>query len=84
MMEPGAGIGREMGDGERADAQIDSFISRRDEQRRKSEPERETLPPWVYRQEYECSFEETDDQVFTLDTIERAVTDHVKPLFGVG
>jgi hypothetical protein len=46
--------------------------------------ERETLPPWVYRQEYECSFEETDDQVFTLDVIERAVTSDVKPLFGVG
>ena len=46
--------------------------------------ERETLPSWVYRQEYECSFEETDDQVFTLDVIERAVTSEVKPLFGAG
>jgi hypothetical protein len=46
------------------------------------EEERETLPPWVFRQEYECSFEETDDQVFTLDMIERAVTSEVKPLFG--
>jgi hypothetical protein len=48
------------------------------------EEERETLPPWVFRQEYECSFEETDDQVFTLDMIERAVTSEVKPLFVAG
>ena len=46
------------------------------------EEERETLPPWVFRQEYECSFEETEDAVFTLDMIERAVTSEVKPLFG--
>jgi hypothetical protein len=46
------------------------------------EEKRETLPLWVFRQEYECSFEETDDQVFTLDMIERAVTSGVKPLFG--
>src|ERR687894_254792 len=31
------------------------------------EEEREALPPWVFRQEYGCSFEETDDQVFTTD-----------------
>jgi hypothetical protein len=48
------------------------------------EEERETLPPWVFRQEYECSFEETEDQVFTLDMIKRAVTSDVKPLFGAG
>jgi hypothetical protein len=48
------------------------------------EEERETLPPWVFRQEYECSFEETEDAVFTLDMIERAVTSDVKPLFGAG
>jgi len=48
------------------------------------EEERETLPPWVFRQEYECSFEETEDAVFTLDMIERAVTGKVKPLFGAG
>jgi hypothetical protein len=45
------------------------------------EEERAALPPWVYRQEYECSFEETEDVVFTRDLIERAVTDEVKPLF---
>jgi hypothetical protein len=45
------------------------------------EEERAALPSWVYRQEYECSFEETEDQVFTTDMIDRAVTDEVKPLF---
>ena len=45
------------------------------------EEERRSLPGWVYRQEYECSFEETEDQVFTTEMVERAVTDEVKPLF---
>src|SRR3712207_6182277 len=45
------------------------------------EEERASLPPWVYRQEYECSFEETEDQVFTTDLVERAVSSDVKPLF---
>ena len=45
------------------------------------EEERASLPPWVYRQEYECCFEETKDQVFTTDLIDRAVTSEVKPLF---
>jgi hypothetical protein len=44
--------------------------------------ERESLPPFIYRQEYECSFEETEDQVFTTDMIDRAVSDEVQPLFG--
>jgi Terminase large subunit, T4likevirus-type, N-terminal len=48
------------------------------------EEERSVLPPWVFRQEYECSFEETEDQVFTHEMIERAVTSEVKPLFGTG
>ena len=39
------------------------------------------LPPFIYRQEYECSFEDTEDQVFTSDLIDAAVTDEVKPLF---
>ena len=46
------------------------------------EEEREALPSWVYRQEYECSFEETEDQVFTTEMVERAVTPEVTPLFG--
>jgi hypothetical protein len=48
------------------------------------EEERAALPGWVYRQEYECSFEETEDQVFTTTMIERAVTSEVAPLFGNG
>jgi len=46
------------------------------------EEERASLPSWVFRQEYECSFEETEDQVFTTDMIERAVSADVAPLFG--
>ncbi len=45
------------------------------------EEERASLPPFIFRQEYECSFEETEDQVFTTDMIDRALTDEVKPLF---
>ena len=48
------------------------------------EEERQTLPSWVFRQEYECSFEETEDQVFTTEMVERAVTSEVTPLFGGG
>jgi Terminase large subunit, T4likevirus-type, N-terminal len=48
------------------------------------EEEREALPSWVYRQEYECSFEETEDQVFTHEMVERALTPEVAPLFGSG
>jgi hypothetical protein len=46
--------------------------------------ERAALPSWVYRQEYCCSFEETEDQVFTTSMIERAVSSEVTPLFGTG
>jgi Terminase large subunit, T4likevirus-type, N-terminal len=48
------------------------------------EEERRALPSWVFRQEYECSFEETEDQVFTTEMVERAVTPEVTPLFGGG
>src|SRR5215208_5463740 len=48
------------------------------------EEERASLPPFIFRQEYECSFEETEDQVFTTDMIDRALTDEVKRLFGMG
>jgi phage terminase large subunit-like protein len=48
------------------------------------EEERAALPSWVYRQEYECSFEETEDQVFTTEMVEQAVTSEVTPLFGSG
>src|SRR5215208_1496350 len=46
--------------------------------------EEESLPPFIFRQEYKCSFEETEDQVFTTDLIDRAVTSEVKPLFASG
>jgi hypothetical protein len=46
------------------------------------EEERAALPSWVYRQEYECSFEETEDQVFTTEMVDAAVSAGVKPLFG--
>src|SRR5918992_5769654 len=46
------------------------------------EEERDALPSCVYRQEYEASFEETEDTVFTHEMVERAVTAEVTPLFG--
>jgi hypothetical protein len=46
------------------------------------EEERAVLPSWVYRQEYDCSFEQTDDQVFTQEMVEAALSSDVKPLFG--
>ena len=48
------------------------------------EEERRVLPSWVFRQEYECSFEDTEDQVFTTEMVEQAVTSEVTPLFGSG
>jgi hypothetical protein len=46
------------------------------------EEERRALPARMYRQEYECSFEEVDDAVFAYDLIEEAITPEVAPLFG--
>jgi hypothetical protein len=46
------------------------------------EEERRALPARVYRQEYECSFEETDDQVFAHEDVEAAISSEVTPLFG--
>jgi hypothetical protein len=48
------------------------------------EEERRALPAWAYRQEYCCSFEQTDDAVFDTEMVEAAITDEVKPLFGTG
>lgn len=45
------------------------------------EDERKSLPAWVYRQEYECSFEDTSDQVFPYDDVVAALDENVKPLF---
>jgi hypothetical protein len=46
--------------------------------------ERRSLPDWVYRQEYQCSFEETEDAVFTTEMVDAAVSTDVAPLFGEG
>jgi phage FluMu gp28-like protein len=43
--------------------------------------ERRALPDRVFRQEYMCSFEETDDQVFSFEDVEAALSDEVAPLF---
>jgi hypothetical protein len=48
------------------------------------EEERRALPASVFRQEYECSFEELEDQVFSTAHVERAITDEVTLLFGRG
>jgi hypothetical protein len=48
------------------------------------EEERQSLPRRVYRQEYECSFEETDNQVFSFEDVAAAISPDVKPLFGAG
>jgi hypothetical protein len=46
--------------------------------------ERRALPARIFRQEYECSFEETDDQVFSYEDVAAAISDEVTPLFGGG
>jgi len=43
--------------------------------------ERRALPEWIYRQEYENSFEDTEDQLFGYDLVSAAVTPEVTPLF---
>jgi hypothetical protein len=37
-----------------------------------------------FRQEFNCEFVETTDQVFSYDTINEAFDDNVKPLFVTG
>jgi len=44
--------------------------------------ERASLPAWIYRQEYECSFEETLDQVFSYEHVHAALSADIEPLFG--
>jgi hypothetical protein len=46
--------------------------------------ERANMPLAWYRQEYECSFEETEDAVFSYEHVSAAITDEVLPLFGGG
>ena len=42
------------------------------------EEERAALGPWWYRQEYECEFSETVDQVFGYDLVQRALSTDVR------
>jgi hypothetical protein len=46
--------------------------------------ERRALPSRVYRQEYECSFEDVEDAVFAFEDVETAITEEVSPLFTGG
>ena len=48
-------IGREIAAGERAEAELDSFISRRHEQRRKSESECELEAAWAAAEKREAA-----------------------------
>jgi hypothetical protein len=45
------------------------------------EEERRTLPAHIFRQEYEASFEATDDQVFAFADVQAALSPDVAPLF---
>jgi len=45
------------------------------------EEERRALGDWFFRQEYECEFVDTVDQIFTRDQIEAAFSPDVAPLF---
>jgi hypothetical protein len=45
------------------------------------EEERQSLPDRVYRQEYECSFEEAEDQAFSYEEVAAAISAEVTPLF---
>jgi Terminase large subunit, T4likevirus-type, N-terminal len=42
--------------------------------------ERRTNPDYIYRQEYECSFEATEDQIFTEEMVRGALDETVEPL----
>jgi Terminase large subunit, T4likevirus-type, N-terminal len=46
------------------------------------EEERQALPRRIYRQEYECSFEDTEDAVFAYEDVQAAISSEVTPLFG--
>ncbi len=46
------------------------------------EEERRSLPARIFRQEYECSFEDVDDAVFAYEDVEAAISSEVTPLFG--
>jgi hypothetical protein len=44
--------------------------------------ERAALPFWIYRQEYECSFEDLEDALFGYELVESSMSAEVTPLFG--
>jgi phage terminase large subunit-like protein len=46
--------------------------------------ERRELGQWLYRQEYQCEFVDTMDQLFRSEDIDRAFDPDVKPLFESG
>jgi hypothetical protein len=48
--------------------------------RRFLKEERTILGEHCFRQEYLCEFEDTEDHVFDTGVVERAITEHVKPL----
>jgi hypothetical protein len=45
------------------------------------EREKAMIGDWWYLQEYQCSFVETNDQVFSYDDINAALSPDIKPLF---
>jgi hypothetical protein len=45
------------------------------------EQERRSLGEWAYLQEYCCIFSETNDSVFSFDSIQAALSDDIHPLF---
>jgi hypothetical protein len=46
------------------------------------EEERASLPARIYRQEYECSFEDVENAVFAFEDVAGAMSEAVTPLFG--
>ena len=44
--------------------------------------ERARIGDWWYRQEYDCVFVATEDQVFAYDIVMGALSTDVQPLFG--
>lgn len=53
--EPGQAIGRDIGAGERAEAELNAFISRRDTQRRRDEGEQTVEDLWKARERLEAA-----------------------------
>ena len=45
------------------------------------EEERRALPAWIYRSEYECSFEDLEDALFGYELVQSSITNEVTPLF---